>query len=168
MTLTEKLDISLLLLRLSIAAAFLFAGYWCTSTRQAFAAIKHECECFFPFLPEGAAKQRMGGIAALVGMVMIFGGGISLLAGIEPRLGGLDVALFSLFGLRVHHVSHSKALVAAMAGDPMGAKAVSGLKGSAMKNFVVVAAGLSIFLLGGGKYSLGSDYTGHLLGWILY
>lgn len=165
MTPADNLDSALLLLRLSIAAVFLSAGYSCTVTKGAFARIKHETECFFPFLPAGGAKERMGGIAAMIGMAMIYGGGISLLLGIEPRLGGLDVALFSLLGLRVHHVSRSIALRAAMAGDEMGIKAVSGLKASAMKNWVVVAAGLTFFLVGGGKYGLGIDHTGKYLGW---
>lgn len=165
MTPPVNLDSSLLLLRLSIAAAFLSAGYGCTATKAAFARVKHETECFFPFLSAGGAKERMGGIAAMVGMAMIFGGGISLLFGIEPRLGGLDVALFSLLGLRVHHASLSIALRAARTGDEMGIKAVSGLKASAMKNWVVIAAGLTLFLVGGGRYGVGIDHTGTYLGW---
>jgi uncharacterized membrane protein YphA (DoxX/SURF4 family) len=160
-----NLDASLLLLRLSIAAVFLSAGRACTASKAAFARVSQETECFFPFLPAGAARKRMGGIAATIGMAMIYGGGISLLLGIEPRLGGLDVALFSLLGLRVHYVSYRFALTAAMQGDEMGIKAVSGLKASAMKNWVVVAAALMFFLVGGGKYGLGIDHTGKYLGW---
>jgi uncharacterized membrane protein YphA (DoxX/SURF4 family) len=162
---TANLDGSLLLLRLSVAVVFLSSAYACTSTRQVFARIQHESECFFPFLPTGRTKERMGRIAALIGMTMLYAGGVSLLLGIEPRLGGLDVALFSLLGLRVHQVSRGLALKAAMAGDEMGIKAFSGLKASGMKNWVVAGVGLALFLDGGGRYGLAIDHLGKYLGW---
>lgn len=150
-----NLAVALLLLRLSLAWVFLYAAFRCTSSKLAWSAICHETELFFPFLAPGPRKHFLGTIAAVIGMAMMYGGGLSVLLGIESRLGGLDIALFSLLGLRIHFVHMAEALAEAPTGNAMAIKAYSALSASANKNYVLIAAGLLFFLLGAGPYSLG-------------
>jgi uncharacterized membrane protein YphA (DoxX/SURF4 family) len=163
MTEADHLSLGLLVLRVAIAVVFLNAAWRCTSTRAAFKQIQEETALMYPFL-EPDLRHRLGDISAYIGMAMMYGGGISVLLGLEPRLGGLTLSVFSLLGLQIHRARRAMTVEPMMSGNMYAAMAFAGLSASGMKNLVIIATGFLFFLIGAGKYSLGIDCTGKLLG----
>jgi uncharacterized membrane protein YphA (DoxX/SURF4 family) len=164
MTGTDHLSLGLLVLRVAIAVVFLNAAWRCTSTRVAFKQIQEETALMYPFLGPDL-RHRLGNISAYIGMAMMYGGGLSVLLGLEPRLGGLTLSVFSVLGLQIHRARRALTVQPMMGGDVMAAIAFAGLSASGMKNLVIIATGVLFLLVGAGKYSLGIDCTGQWLGW---
>ena len=162
-----KWEAALLVLRLSEAYVFLYAAWLNTKNAQAWQWTVCETGLLFQGLPEQTAKT-LALYASLAGMAMMYGGGISILLGIEPRLGGLRIAAFSLMGMRIHHIHRDQAWKAAQAGDPMGWSAYSAHIAAGLKNWGLAGAGVALVLTGAGwkelPYSLGIDYFGRITG----
>lgn len=158
-------ETGLLLLRASLAWVFLYAAWANMSTPAAWAWTQGESALFFPRAPE-ARRRRLGRVAAIVGMAMMVLGGASVLAGVEPRLGGLALAVFSLMGMRVHAIRREEARAAAgTAADPAMAWSAFGAHVAArLKNIALAGAGLFFVFSGAGRWVL-SDRLGDWLGW---
>jgi uncharacterized membrane protein YphA (DoxX/SURF4 family) len=159
----ESYDLALLVLRLSIAFVFLSAAWKNTVNAAAWTQTNAETALLFRELPE-PARTHITRLAAVAGMIMMYGGGLSLLLAVEPRLGGLAVAAFSAMGMAIHAIHRDKAKVAGENGDVMGWSAYGAHIASGRKNIALIGAGLAFFLAGAGHYGLGIDCTGRWLG----
>ena len=89
----------------------------------------------------------------------------SILVGLEPRLGGLLIAAFSIMGMRIHAIRRDEAKLAGEAGNLMGWSAYSGHVAAGLKNWALAAAGVFFVLVGSGRYGLQVDFIGSWLGW---
>jgi uncharacterized membrane protein YphA (DoxX/SURF4 family) len=156
-------NLALLILRLSVAWVFLFAAWKNTENAAAWAWTKNETALLFSnFAPE--QRELLGRISAVAGMVMMYGGGGAVLTGVEPRLGGLAIAVFSLLGMRIHAIRREEAKIAAEAGNAMGWSAYGAHVAAGLKNWALIGAGLFFFLVGAGRYGLEIDLVGQILG----
>jgi len=158
-----KLDIGVLVLRLGIGYVFLYAAFKNTENAEARKAMTDETAVLFRDRPK-EERDWLALICFRAGMVMMYGGGVSVLLGLEPRVGGLILAVFSLLGMRVHAIRRDEAKEAGEAGNPMGWSAFMAHTAAGLKNWALAAAGVTFILTGAGRYGL-TDYTGALLGW---
>jgi uncharacterized membrane protein YphA (DoxX/SURF4 family) len=154
-------NLALLILRLSVAWVFLFAAWKNTENSAAWTRTKNETALL---LPSSRRIELLARISAVVGMAMMYGGGTSVLLGLEPRLGGLAISVFSLLSMRIHAIRRDEAKKAADAGNAMGWSAYGAHVAAGRKNWALVGAGLLLFLMGAGRYGLGIDLAGQLLG----
>jgi uncharacterized membrane protein YphA (DoxX/SURF4 family) len=154
-------DLALLIIRCTVAYVFLYAAWRNTENTNAWTWTKNETAVLFANLPE---PQRLSTAAraALVGMVLMYGGGLSVLLGLEARVGGLALAIFSILGMRIHAIRRDEALAAGQGGNAMGWSAYSGHIAAGLKNVALMGAGLLIALMGSGRWSV-SDYVGRWL-----
>src|SRR5438132_1345104 len=114
-----KLDVGLFALRLGIGYVFLYAAWKNTENAAAWKWTTAETAVLFKDRPE-AERARLAWICALAGMVMMYAGGVSVLLGLEARIGGLMLAVFSILGTRIHAIRRDEAKEAADAGNAMG------------------------------------------------
>jgi uncharacterized membrane protein YphA (DoxX/SURF4 family) len=156
-------DIALLVLRVSMAFVFLYAAWKNTENAAAWTWTKNETALLFRGLPE-PERARVARLVALLGMVMMYAGGLSILLAIEPRLGGLAIAVFSAMGMAIHAIRRDEAKAAGESGDAMGWSAYSAHVAARLKNVALIGAGLVFVLVGAGRYGLGVDYIGRWLG----
>lgn len=156
--------LALLVLRLGVAYVFLYAAWKNTENAAAWTWTTNETALLFKNRPE-AERAKLARLCAIAGMAMMYGGGVSVLLGLEPRLGGLLIAAFSIMGMWIHAIRRDEAKQAGEAGNMMGWSAYSAHVAAGLKNWVLVAAGSVFFLAGAGRYGLGPDFTGRLLGW---
>lgn len=154
-------DLALLILRATLAYVFLYAAWRNTQNQMAWTWTKNETGVLFRHLPE-AQRASMAARAALIGMVLMYGGGLSVLLGVEARLGGLALAIFSLLGMRIHAIRRDEAFTEAQAGNAMGWSAYSGHTAAGLKNVALAGAGLLLALTGSGRWSV-SDLVGRWL-----
>ena len=124
----------------------------------------------FRFIPDVAKRRRISVPAAYAGLVMMWGGGISVGVGLEPRLGAAGLIFFLALGMLIHRINRQDVLalgkeiseaapaVAAKANElawsGFGAHLAAGLKNVSMIGVNV------IFLLDGtGRFTV-SDHIG--------
>jgi uncharacterized membrane protein YphA (DoxX/SURF4 family) len=157
------LDVALLVLRLSVAYVFLYAAWKNTENAAAWQWTVNETALLFPHLAE-PGRTSLARLSSIAGMIMMYGGGASILLGIEPRLGGILIAVFSLMGMRIHAIRRAEAKKAAEAGDAMGWSAYSAHVAAGLKNWALAGAGIAVLLAGAGRYGLGIDYFGRIAG----
>lgn len=156
-------DLALLALRIGVAWVFLYAAWRNTNRPAAWQWTQGETSLLFRGAPE-PLRGRLTTSAAVIGMVMMYFGGVSALLGLEPRLGGVAIALFSLMGMRIHAIRRDEALQATGAStDPTMAWSAYGAHTAAgLKNWALIAAGLVLILVGGGDWVL-ADFAGGLI-----
>lgn len=150
-------DAALLVLRLSLAFVFLYAAWKNTENAEAWTRTKREVALLMGGLPE-PVRTRLARLGALAGMIMMFGGGLSILLGIEPRLGGLAIAVFSAVGIAIH------VKAAGESDSSMGLATKHAQMAAGLKNVVLIGAGLVLVLVGAGSYGFGIDNAGRWLG----
>jgi hypothetical protein len=142
-----------LLLRFSIAYVFLYAAWQNTRNAAAWKWTVGETALLFRWAGE-TERPRLAFVASITGMIMMYFGGLSLVAGAFLRAdsvivdaflraGGAAIALFSVMGMAIHRIRREEALVAAKNGDAMGWSAYSAHVAAGLKN---------IALAGGGAY----------------
>jgi len=161
-------ELALLVLRLSEAWVFLYAAWQNTKNAQAWQWTVNETGLLFQSFPD-PTRKTLALLCSIAGMFMMYGGGISVLFGIEPRLGGLAIAAFSFMGMRIHAIHRAEAWKAAQAGDPMGWSAYSAHIAAGLKNWGLAGAGLALTLVGTGPrdlayLNLGIDFFGRITG----
>ena len=161
-------ELALLMLRLSEAWVFRYAAWQNTKNAQAWQWTVNETGCCSN--PSRTRRERsLAFLCSIAGMCMMYGGGVSVLFGIEPRLGGLAIAAFSFMGMRIHAIHRAEAWKAAQAGDPMGWSAYSAHTAAGLKNWGLAGAGLALTLVGTGPrdlsyLNLGIDFFGRITG----
>ena len=150
------LNSALLIVRLTLAWVFLYAAWKNTENLAAWTWTKNETALLFASL-NPARRDRVAALAAAVGMVMMYGGGLSVLTGVMPRVGGLAIALFSALGMRIHALRRDEAKRAGESGNAMGWSAFSAHVAAGLKNWALIGAALLIVIVGTGSYSIGPD-----------
>ena len=135
-----RFDLALLILRLSVAYIFLYAAWKNTENVAAWTWTINETALLFRSYPD-KRRRKIARLCAIVAMVMKYGGGITILLGLEPRLGGLSIAVFSLFGMRIHAIRRDEAKHAGEAGNTMGWSAYGAHLVAGLKNWAFVGAG---------------------------
>jgi uncharacterized membrane protein YphA (DoxX/SURF4 family) len=158
-----QVDVGLLVLRVSLAYVFIYAAWKNSENAAAWKWTVNETALLFQKFPDDW-KQTAAWLCSLAGMIMMYGGGALVLLGIEPRLGGLVLALFSLLGMCIHQIRREEAHTAALAGDAMGWSAYSAHVAAGLKNWALAGAGVAVMLIGAGKYGIGADYFGSITG----
>lgn len=158
-----ELHVALLVLRISVAYVFLYAAWKNTENAAAWTWTTNETALLFKNLPE-VERQKVAWLCAIAGMVMMYGGGVSVLLGLEPRLGGLLIAVFSIMGMRLHAIRRDEAKQEADAGNMMGWSAYSAHIAAGLKNWALAGAGVVFVLVGTGRYGMQVDILGRLLG----
>lgn len=158
-----QVDVGLLVLRVSLAYVFIYAAWKNTENADAWKWTVNETGLLFQSFPADV-RQTAAWLCSLAGMVMMYGGGALVLLGMEPRLGGLVLALFSVMGTRIHAIRREEALKAAQGGDAMGWSAYSAHTAAGLKNWALAGAGIAVMLIGAGKYGIGPDYFGRITG----
>jgi uncharacterized membrane protein YphA (DoxX/SURF4 family) len=158
-----NLDVALLVLRLSEAYVFLYAAWLNTKDAAARQWTINETGLLFQNFPE-QQRKTLALLCSIAGMIMMYGGGICVLLGLEPRLGGILIAVFSLMGIRIHAIRRDEALKAANGGNQMGWLAYSANVAAGIKNWGLAGAGVALVLTGAGRYGLGIDYFGRITG----
>ena len=143
---TSTFDLAVLVLRLSVAYVMLFAAWKNTENKTAWTWTINETGIMFSNLPT-EPRQKIARLSAIIGMCMMYFGGLSILLGVEPRLGGLFIAVFCLMGMRIHAIRRDEAKQAADAGNAMGWSAYSAHIAAGLKNWGFVGAGLFFALL---------------------
>jgi uncharacterized membrane protein YphA (DoxX/SURF4 family) len=98
-----------LIVRATIAYVFLYAAWMNTRDSASRTWTIGQTELILGFVPV-ANRHRVAVLGAVAGMVMLYGGGISILFGIEGRIGAIVLILFSAMGMQVHRVNRAQAL----------------------------------------------------------
>jgi uncharacterized membrane protein YphA (DoxX/SURF4 family) len=160
---SSSFDLAVVFLRLGVAYVMIYAAWKNTQNRAAWTWTVNETAIMFRALPE-ARRLTIVKLAAFAGMIMMYGGGFSISAGVEPRLGGLFIAVFCALGTRIHAIRRDEAKAAADAGNPMGWSAYSAHVAAGLKNWALVGAGLFFVVAGVRGYGLGIDYVGKFIG----
>ena len=159
-----NLHLALLVLRLGVAYVFLYAAWKNTENAAAWTWTTNETALLFKGWPD-TQREKLARLCAVVGMAMMYGGGALVLLCLEPRFGGLLIAIFSIMGMWIHAIRRDEAKQAGEAGDMMGWSAYSAHIAAGLKNWALAAAGLAFVLAGAGRYGLQIDFAGRLLGW---
>lgn len=156
MSATDAKDYADLALRLGVAWVFLYAAWRNTNTATAREWTRGETALLFRGVGL-SSNHWLVSAATIVGMAMMYGGGIAVLLGSFARPGGLALALFSLMGIRIHLIRRDEALVEANTGIAIAWSAFAGHVAAGLKNWALAGAGLYFVLAGAGRFSLGPD-----------
>lgn len=143
-------------LRLGVAYVFLYAAWRNTQNTQAWTWTKSETVVLFRKVRE-PKKTKIAAMASVIGMVMMYGGGLSILLGLGADYGGLAIAVFSSLGMRIHSIRAQEAKAAGKAGDPMGWSAYSAHVAAGLKNVAFIGIGLFFLLYGSGPWALSNQ-----------
>lgn len=161
--------IGLLVMRIAVAYVFLYAAWMNSRHKASWQWTIGQTALILGFIPE-TSRHRAAIIAAVMGMVMMYGGGLSILVGAEGRLGGAALIVFCALGMAIHAVNRKQALELGneigAAAPPLVPKAQS-LAWSAygahlaagLKNVALIGASAYFVLHGTGRWSL-SDWIG--------
>jgi uncharacterized membrane protein YphA (DoxX/SURF4 family) len=158
-----NVDVALLVLRLGVAYVFLDAAWENTKNAAAWNWTVNETALLFRNMPDDR-RQKLARLCSIAGMVMMYGGGLSVLIGVEPVVGGAMLAAFSMLGMRIHAIRRDEAKQAADGGNAMGWSAYSAHIAAGLKNWALAAAGVAFVLVGTGRFGLRIDLLGPLLG----
>jgi uncharacterized membrane protein YphA (DoxX/SURF4 family) len=156
--------VALLMLRLGVGYVFLYAAWKNTENSAAWAWTTNETALLFRRWPD-AQREKLARMCAVAGMAMMYGGGASVLLGLEPRFGGLLIATFSIMGMWIHAIRRDEAKKSGETGNMMGWSAYSAHVAAGLKNWVLVAVGLVFVLTGAGRFGLQIDFAARLLDW---
>lgn len=159
-----NLQAALLVLRLGIAYVFIYAAWKNTENAVAWTWTTNETALLFKNWPN-AQRENLARLCSIIGMGMMYGGGVSVLVGLEPRIGGLLIAAFCLLGIRIHAIRRDEAKQAGEDGNLMGWSAYSAHVAAGLKNWALAAAGVFFVLVGAGQYGLQIDNAARLVGW---
>jgi uncharacterized membrane protein YphA (DoxX/SURF4 family) len=152
-----------LIARIAVAYVFLYAAWLNTRDSASREATIGLTQLIFGFVPK-QQRHKVATLCAFLGMFMMYAGGISVLLGIEGRLGALALLFISLLGIFVHQAMGEQALrdakdmtlgpdikeeVISLGSAAYGANAAAGLK-----NIVIIGICI-LFILNAGGNALG-------------
>ena len=109
---TSLSTVSWLLVRLTVAYVFLYAAWQNTKDATAREWTIGQTALLLDFMP-AAQRRQASAICALAGMIMMYGGGISILIGLEGRIGACALIIFSAMGMAIHRSNRRLALQSA-------------------------------------------------------
>jgi len=162
-------DVGILCARSGVAIVMLYAAWQNSKNSASREWTINNTALLFRFLPNDRRK-RLAVPAAWAGLVMMWGGGISVLLGLEPRLGAAALIFFLALGMLIHRVNRQDVLalgkeiseaspaVAAKANElawsAFGAHLAAGLK-----NVSMIGVNTMFLLNGTGRFTV-SDRLG--------
>ena len=152
-------DLATLALRISVGYVFLFAAWKNTQNEAARNSTIDDTSLLFQNI-QVSDKMRISKFCAIIGMIMMYFGGISVLLGLEPRIGGILIAVFSALGMRIHAIKADDAKQAGESGNLMGWSGYTGHSAAEVKNWGFIGSGIFFLLGGAGNYGFGIDYLG--------
>lgn len=144
-------DLALLLLRLAVAWVFLYAAWMNSRNKISRDWTANETAILFRGTPL-AGKMGLIRPVAMIGVTMMYLGGLGVLLGMLPRLAGLLLFVFTLPGILIHIRNRGDAMrwgEAIEAAVPEGSKgdagalkwnAYAGHQSSALKNYALLGA----------------------------
>jgi uncharacterized membrane protein YphA (DoxX/SURF4 family) len=159
--------------RLPLPGVYLYALYMNTRNAAARAWLVEHTAYIFSFAEE-PKRSRLAKGAAIAGALMMFMGAISLLLGLEGRIGALLLLVFTAGGIYQHK---RECEVAMKLGEELSARApakdkpqistlqwsgYSGNFSSGLKNWALCGICAAIIAWGTGPWTI-SDYVGSLL-----
>ena len=161
-----------LIARITMAYVFLYAAWLNTRNRDSWNWTVGQTMLILGVFPE-AKRHRAAVYCAIAGMIMMYGGGVSVLFGLEGRLGALALMIFSALGMGIHRVNREQAL---SLGKSIGAaapavndqaqnlawSAFGGHLSSGLKNVTLIGTNALFLLHGTGPLSI-SDLISHWL-----
>lgn len=120
---TSLSTIAWILARLSVAYVFLYAAWQNTRNATAREWTVGQTALLLGFVPT-AQRRQVSVLCAIAGMIMMYGGGISILIGLEGRIGACALIVFSAMGMGIHRANRQLALqsAAAIAGEAPNVK----------------------------------------------
>lgn len=174
-------DFAWLVIRVALAAVYLYAAYRNTKDQIARKWTLNHTALLFDLYPQVIPLDLRDGVVsnkikffAWSGMAIMYIGSTSILLGLEGRLGGALLAVFTAVGIYQHKREAARALVVADAvtgGQPAGPRGIAeelrwsafaGHFSSGLKNYSLVGLCLWFVLQGTGSFSV-SDRCGEWL-----
>ena len=151
-------DIAYLIFRISYSIVFLNAAWQCGKSKAGIQWTIDESRILF-----GKAAPLFG----VAGIFVMGFGGLSVLLGIYPEIGGLMLGLFVLPGAIIHHrkQKESQSLGGELGANDnqkvqmLTALASLGHYSSAMKNYSLCGPGIFLALTGGGAWVIVSLWS---------
>jgi len=154
-----------LVVRLTIAYVYLYALYLNTHDGPARKWLVEHTAYLFPNTPE-PLRSKLAKWISIAGMAMMFLGSLSVLLGLEGRIGALLLLFFTAGGIYQHRREREVAMAAASKVDPLVPaagkpdfstlqwSAYSGHISSGLKNWALCGVCFGIFAWGTGPYSI--------------
>jgi len=154
-----------LVVRLTMAYVYLYALYMNTHDAAARSWLIEHTAYLFPKTPE-PQRTKFAKIGALLGMAMMLLGGVSILLGLEGRIGGLLLVLFTAGGIYQHRREREVAMAIAAKVEPLVPQAAkadfstlqwsaySGHISSGLKNWALCGISFGFLAWGTGPWSI--------------
>ncbi len=154
-----------LAVRLSMAYVYLYALYLNTHDAAARTWLLQHTAYLFPNVPE-PRRSTYARVGAIAGMVMMFLGGISILLGLEGRIGGALLLVFTAGGIYQHRREREVAMEVAAKTEPLVTpagkdgfstlqwSAFSGHISSGLKNWALCGISFGFVAWGTGPWSI--------------
>jgi uncharacterized membrane protein YphA (DoxX/SURF4 family) len=146
-----------LVARAAVAYVFLYAGWMNTRDAASRDWTVGQTALILGFIPE-ARRHQVAILCAILGMVMMYGGGVSVLLGLEGRAGAVALIVFSALGMAIHRANREQALKIAndLSTDPavkdraqaLGWSAYGAHLAAGLKNVALIGVNV-LFLLDG-------------------
>lgn len=161
-------DLALLLLRIAVAWVFLYAAWMNSRNNMSRDWTANETAILFRGTPL-AGKMGLIRPVAMIGVTMMYLGGLGVLLGVLPRLAGILLFVFTVPGIFIHirnradAMTWGEAVEAAVPEDRKGDagalkwSAYAGHHSSALKNYALLGAA-AFFILAEdpvGRFSFG-------------
>lgn len=99
-----------LIARAAIAHVFLYAAWMNTKDSASRESTISLTKLILGFIPE-QQRHQAATLCTALGMIMMYAGGISVLLGVEGRLGALALMFVSVLGIFVHQAMGAQALI---------------------------------------------------------
>lgn len=151
-----------LVIRLAVGIVYLFALYMNVRNSAARAWLLEHTEYMVPKSMKRFGKQ-LTLLIAVGGMALMFFGSVSILLGLEGRIGGLLLFIFTAFGILQHKRERQVAQGLASSVEPQECteklnalmwSAYSGHFSSGLKNWALCGVSLFFILCGTGPWSI--------------
>lgn len=154
-----------LVVRFTFAYVYLYALYLNTRDAAARAWLIEHTAYLFPNTPE-PRRSSLAKIGALASATIMFLGGISILLGLEGRIGGLFLLLFTAGGIYQHRCERQVAMAVAARTEPIVSapakadfamlqwSAYSGHVSSGLKNWALCGISFGFCAWGTGPWSI--------------
>ena len=159
-----------LVVRLTIAYVYLYALYLNTHDAAARSWLIEHTAYLFPNTPE-PQRTTLAKLGAFAGMAAMFLGSVSVLLGLEGRIGGLLLLLFTAGGIYQHRREREVAMAVAAKVEPLVPavgkadfatlqwSAYAGHISSGLKNWALCGISFGFLAWGTGPYSIIDSWT---------
>lgn len=95
-------DLSILFLRIGIAYLYIYAAYAYSKDKESFGLALESTKSLFISKKDGGENIGLVKLFTYLGIVIMYIGGLSILIGIEARVGALLLLIFTIGGTIIH------------------------------------------------------------------